>query len=248
VVGRFSGKVAIVTGAASGIGAATARRLAAEGAHVVVADIQDDFGKAISSDISMKLGNATYQRCDVASLADWQRLGEQTQAQFGRMDIVVNNAYTLVEGPAHELAETDWDRQIDVCLKQVYLSARVCMPRLQAARGAMVNVSSVHALVGRHGHPAYVAAKGAICALTRQLAVEYGPRVRVNAVLPGAIDTPATVFTPEARAEFEQHIVARRLGTADEVAAAICFLASGDASYVTGIMLVVDGGWSITKE
>ncbi len=179
---RFAGKVAIVTGAASGIGAATARRLASEGAHVVLADIQDENGEVVRSDIANRYCDAMYQHCDVASLDDWQGLGERTLARFGRIDVVVNNAYSLVIAPAHELAETVWDRQIDVCLKQVYLSARVCMTQLQAVDGAMVNVSSVHALVGLQGHPAYAAAKGAVCALTRQLAVEYGPHVRVNAV------------------------------------------------------------------
>lgn len=245
---RFAGRVALVTGAASGIGAATARRLAGEGASVIVADVQDSAGDTVASGIAAKSGTAVYQHCDVASLADWQRLAERTLARYGRIDVVINNAYTLVAGPAHELAEADWDRQIEVCLKPLYLSARACMTQLQAAGGAMVNVSSVHALVGRPGHPAYAAAKGAICALTRQLAVEYGPRVRINAVLPGAIDTPASASTPDVRAEFERHIVAGRLGTADEVAAAICFLASAEASYITGAMLVVDGGWSVTKE
>jgi len=244
----FTGKVAIVTGAASGIGAATVRRLADEGASVVVADIQDDRGTAVVRPITTRGGNAIYQHCDVASLDDWQTLADRTLEQFGQLDIVINNAYTLVKSPAHELAANAWDRQIDVCLKQVYLSVRACIPYMGAG-GAIVNTSSVHALVGLRGHPAYAAAKGALCALTRQLAVEYGPAIRVNAVLPGAIMTPASAGMPaEAEAEFTRHIVARRLGTAEEVAAAICFLASDDSSYITGANLVVDGGWTITKE
>ncbi len=245
---QFEEKVAIVTGAASGIGAATARRLASEGARVVVADVRDEQGEALVRELVGRGHEAIYRHCDVATMQDWQALGARVLTRFGCLDIVVNNAYTLVTAPAHELPEDAWDRQIAVCLKQVYLSVRVCMPALQSSGGSMVNISSVHALVGVAGHPAYAAAKGAICALTRQLAVEYGPEVRVNAVLPGAIDTPASAFTPETRAEFERHLVARRIGRPEEVAAVACFLASADASYVTGAALVVDGGWTITKQ
>lgn len=160
-----------------------------------------------------------------------------------------NNAYTFVEAVPHELEETDWDRQIAVCLKSVFLSVKACIPHLLASGGVMVNTSSVHALLGFRGNAAYDAAKGAICALTRQLAVEYGPRVRVNAVLPGAILTPAWEGSTQAEREgFARHTPAARLGRPEEVAAAVCFLASEDASFITGANLLVDGGWSIWKQ
>jgi NAD(P)-dependent dehydrogenase (short-subunit alcohol dehydrogenase family) len=239
---RFEDKVAIVTGGASGIGAATAKRLAAEGAMVVIADVADPPREQGSASIA-------FQHCDVASLADWQALASETVRRFGRIDVVHNNAYTVVIGPTHELAEEDWDRQIDVCLKQVFLSVKTCMPRLLETGGAMVNTSSVHALIGYQGYAAYDAAKGGMCSLTRQLAAEYGPRVRVNAVLPGAIATPAWDDLPEsARQSAAERAPAKRLGSPEEVAAAVCFLASDDAAFITGASLVVDGGWTITKE
>jgi len=246
---RFAGKVAIVTGAASGIGAATALRLAAEGARVVIADIQDERGEAVAAEIKAAGGTALYCHCDVSALADWRTLADRAVRQLGRIDIVHNNAYTEVQGPTHELDELVWDRQLAVCLKSVFLSVKTCMPHLLAAEGVMINTSSVHALFGFPRRAAYGASKGAISALTRELAAEYGPAVRINAVAPGAILTPAwNDPTSEQQEEQSRQIVARRLGRPEEVAAAVCFLASRDASYITGTNLVVDGGWSIWKE
>jgi NAD(P)-dependent dehydrogenase (short-subunit alcohol dehydrogenase family) len=247
-VTRFSGKTAIVTGAANGIGAATARRFAAEGARVILADIQDERGENVANAISAG-GTAMYQHCDVSSLADWQALADLALQRFGRLDIVHNNAFTIVYALPHELEERDWDRQIAVCLKAVFLSVKTCMPHLLAAEGVMINTSSVHALMGFRRHAAYDAAKGAVSALTRELAADYGPRVRVNAVLPGGILTAAWDHTTaEEQEEFARRTPAARLGRPEEIAAAVCFLASDDASYITGVNLVVDGGWSIWKE
>jgi NAD(P)-dependent dehydrogenase (short-subunit alcohol dehydrogenase family) len=245
---RFAGKVAIVTGGASGIGAATARRFAAEGARVVVADVQDDLGRELARELT-SMTETVYVHCDVASLADWTALAHDAIDRFGRLDIVHNNAYSSVTKPAHELEEADWNRTLDVCVKQVFLSAKACIEHLLQTHGVIINTSSVHALVSFRGYAAYDAAKAAICALTRNLAVEYGPAVRVNAVLPGAILTPSwRGTTEEYREEFVKQIVAQRLGRVEEVASAVCFLASADASYITGVSLVVDGGFTITKD
>lgn len=248
-VRRLAGRVAIVTGGASGIGAATARRLAGEGAAVLVADVRDDLGSSVVSELASIGSEGKYRHCDVSSLADWQALAQEAVRQFGRIDIVHNNAYAPGRGPTHELDEHEWDRQIAVNLKQVFLAVRTCMPHLTQARGTMINTSSVHALLGFRYSAAYDAAKGAICSLTRALAAEYGPEVRVNAVLPGAILTPAWMgVPPEQQADFSAQTPARRLGKPEEVAAVVSFLASDDASFITGAAIVVDGGWSITKE
>jgi NAD(P)-dependent dehydrogenase (short-subunit alcohol dehydrogenase family) len=241
----LSGKVAIVTGGASGIGAATARRLAAEGAGVVVADIQDELGERLVSEIG---DAAVYRRCDVASFADWQALADVTLERFGRLDCVHNNAYADAVGPTHELTEADWQRVLDVCVTQVLFSVKTCIGHLTQSRGAIVNTSSVHALIGNAHYAAYDAAKGAVSSLTRTLAVEYGPNVRVNAVLPGGILTPAwDPYPAEAQEQLARQTCLGRIGLPEEIAGAVAFLFSDDASYITGQNIVVDGGWTITR-
>jgi NAD(P)-dependent dehydrogenase (short-subunit alcohol dehydrogenase family) len=242
---RFEGKVAVVTGAARGIGAATARRLVAEGASVVLADIDDAAGRDLASELGER---ARFVRCDVSHVEDWRDVASAAESEFGGIDVVHNNAYTVVVKPTHELTVDEWHRQLDVCLTQVFLAVKTCMPRLIERSGTMVNTSSIHALVGFPQQAGYDAAKGGVSALTRELAAEYGPRVRVNAVLPGAIDTAAwDGVGDEDRAAFSELVVAKRFGTPEEVAAAVCFLASDEASYITGQNLVVDGGFGIWR-
>ena len=184
------GRVAIVTGGASGIGLATAHRLAADGAAVVIADINEEGGAAAASDIAANGHDAMFQRCDVAQRDDWQALEQATIERFGRLDIVHNNAFYDSPAPTHELAETEWQRVLDVCLKQVLYSVQTCIKHLEANRGAIVNTSSVQSLMAHPRFAAYEAAKGGINSLTRTLAAEYGPLVRVNSVVPGCIGTP----------------------------------------------------------
>lgn len=247
--GRFEGRVALVTGAAGGIGAATARRLAAEGAAVIAVDIADEAGEALARSITREGGRAEYRHGDVTSAAMWGELADHVRDRHGRLDVLHSNAYAVVVKPAHELAEEEWDGQLAVTLKASWLAVRALVGDLAASGGSLVLTSSVHALVGLPGHPAYAAAKGALCALGRQLAVEYGPRVRVNTVLPGPILTPAwDRVDAAARADSIAGTVAERFGTPEEVAAAVAFLASADASYITGATLVVDGGWSVLKD
>lgn len=244
---RYAGRVAVVTGAAAGIGAATARRLADEGAAVVIADIAER-GKEISDLIVAAGGRAAFVRADVASEEAWAEVVRAAHA-FGPVDFLVSNAYTLELVPLHETSRASWDRQMAVNLTGAALGFQAVLPNLRARRGSTVFVSSVHARFGLPNHAAYAAAKGALVSLAGQLAVEYGPEVRVNTVLPGPILTAIWDEVSEADRETSARATAAgRLGAPEEVAAAIAFLGSADASYITGASLLVDGGWSVAKD
>ena len=245
--GRFAGKTAIVTGAASGIGSATAERLAAEGAQLSLVDLAgqvDDTAATLRAD-----GAAAFPvQGDVAEEGTWQRAARLARSACGGVDVLISNAAVNYRLPVHELSRAQWDAQLAVNLTATFLGIQACLADLTERHGSVVVTSSVHALVGLPGNPAYAAAKGGLTALTRQLAAEYGPAVRVNAVLPGPILTPAWDGTGEEdRQRSIEQTAAKRFGTPAEVAAAIAFLASEDASYITGASLTVDGGWSIFK-
>ena len=241
--GRFAGRVAIVTGAASGIGAATATALAAEGARVVIADLDRERGPAVADEV-----RGTFHWVDVSDDAQVTRLIADTANAEGRIDVLVSCAFATSYGSIESLGLAEWSRTLDVTLTPLFTALRAAIPVMRAhGGGAVVNVASISGLGGDRGLAAYNAAKAAVINLTRTGALELGRAgIRVNAVCPGLIDTPALARAfsrlPDRHAAARAAVPIGRLGRADEVARAICFLASDDASYVTGTTLVVDGG------
>lgn len=246
---RFERRAAIVTGGGAGIGRATAERLAAEGASVVVADRDEASARSVASDISAAGGRALAVTIDVAEPDQVEAMVAACIDEFGRLDVVVNNAGVAIQGSVTELSIVHWQRVIDVNLRSVWLTMKYAIPHMTAG-GAIVNMASVQALVGFPGWAGYAATKGAIVALTQQAAVDYARQgIRVNSVAPGTIMTPLNqkIFDeakePEVlrKAWNDMHALGR-FGEPEEVAAAIAFLASDDASFITGVCLPVDGG------
>ncbi len=242
---RLQAKVAIVTGAASGMGAATARLFAAEGAKVVLADITEDAGAALAAEIG---GDARFQKLDVTSEADWEALVAATLSAFGRIDVLINNAG--VSGSHPDVLNTaTWDEQMNVNARGVFLGMRAVIPQMQAAGGgSIVNISSISGLVGqRFVHMGYNAAKGAVRLATKAAAVQFArDNIRVNSVHPGlmpAMRTSMMTADPEVRRKMVNAVPMGREGRVEEVAHANLFLASDDASYITGIEVPVDGGF-----
>jgi 3-oxoacyl-[acyl-carrier protein] reductase len=251
MMSRFIGKYAVVTGAAQGIGAATARRLAAEGATVACVDLTADRCSAIVEEIAVTGGTATAFGCDVSDSAQVDVLVSDVIAEFGRIDVLVNNAGLTRDNLLFRMSEDDWDKVLDVNLKSVFLVTRAVQKDMVEQRsGAIVNLSSRSAL-GNRGQANYAAAKAGIQGLTATLALELGPYgIRVNAVAPGYVATAMTQATAvrvgstpeEHQAAAGQTIPLRRVGQPTEIASVVAFLASGDASYVSGQTLYVNGG------
>jgi NAD(P)-dependent dehydrogenase (short-subunit alcohol dehydrogenase family) len=243
----LDGKVALVTGGASGIGRATAERLAAEGASVVVTDIADEPGEQVAAAIRDAGGTAVFVHQDVASEAEWGSVIERALEEHGRLDVLVNNAGFGDLAVIEETTKVDYDRVIAVTQTSVFLGMKAAGDALKASGGAVINISSIFGASGGFGtSPSYHAAKGAVKLLTKNVALRWAEEgVRVNSVHPGFIDTP--ILAEAKGTEFEDAMVGMtpmaRLGQPEEVAAVVAFLASDDASFMTGSEVYVDGGY-----
>ena len=247
VLARFAGRTALLTAAATGIGAATAHRLGREGASVLVTDVDADGARRVAEDIRARGGDARHRRLDATSPGEWAAAVAQTETWTGGLDVLHLNAGGHRPAPAYQLDDASWRDQLRLSLDSVFFGVRAAVPLLRAARGAVVVTSSVHAVIGFRGFPAYAAAKGGIGGLVRQLAAEHGGEIRFNAVLPGAVDTVAWAgVSARDRERAVGWIPVGRLGVPEDIAAAVAYLASDDASFVTGQSLVVDGGRSIS--
>jgi NAD(P)-dependent dehydrogenase (short-subunit alcohol dehydrogenase family) len=244
---RFSGKAALVTGGASGIGLATARQLADEGARVTIGDVNAEACAAAADELGV-----AWVKADVASGQEVEAMVDEA-AKGGRLDILVNAAGTIVGGSAMTTTEDDWDRVLGVNLRGPWLCSKQAVPYMAAGgAGAIVNIASTGGLVGLSDLAAYCAAKGGLISLTRSMAIDCAPLgVRVNAVCPGQIRTPmadrflADKDDPDAFiAEFVSLHPLGRMGEPEEIAASICFLASDDAAFLTGVAMPTDGGYT----
>ncbi|TXL78184.1 glucose 1-dehydrogenase [Vineibacter terrae] len=250
---RLKDKVALITGAANGMGAATARLFAREGAKaVVVADVLDTAGAAVVGDIEKAGGRATYMHLDVTDEAAWKSAIDKTLSAHGRLDVLVNNA-GISGSAAEDLFATDiWDKLMAINATGVFLGTKHAVAAMKkTGGGSIINLSSVSGIVGQRGvHVGYNASKGAVRLLTKGIAVQHGrDGIRVNSVHPGLMPpmiTSGRTADPVHRAKTLKGVPLGRAGEVDEVAHAILFLASDDASYVTGTELVVDGGWTAT--
>jgi NAD(P)-dependent dehydrogenase (short-subunit alcohol dehydrogenase family) len=245
---RLKDKVAIVTGGAHGMGEAEARLFAKEGAKVVVADVLADMGESVAADIRKSGGEARFVQTDVTKDEEWARLIEQTLAAYGKLDILVNNAGVSGSIVNDHDGTDGWDRIIAINQNSVfYGTRRAAAEMMKSGGGSIVNISSIVALVGSTGgHPAYGASKGAVRSYTKSAAVRYGPKgVRVNSVHPGYMPAMLNSTNAGERADKIEKTPLRRLGEPIEVAYGVLFLASDEASFVTGTELVIDGGFVI---
>lgn len=243
-MGKLQDKVAIITGGASGIGAATARLFVEEGAKVVLVDLNEEKGKAFEAELKALNKEALFVKANITSEEEVANIYKQTIEAFGKVDVVFNNAGIGRVQPSHELEYSEWRNTVNVDLDGVFLVAREAIREfLKADGGVIVNTASMYGWVGSPGSAAYNAAKGGVVNLTRSLALEYADKnIRVNALCPGFIDTP--IIPEESKEVLRTMTPMKRLGQAEEMAKAVLFLASDDSTFMTGNSLIVDGGYT----
>lgn len=247
-MGRLDGKVVLISGGARGQGATEAKMMAGEGAKVVFGDILDDEGKMVEAEIAEVGHEATYVHLDVTKEADWTAAVQTAVDRYGKLDILVNNAGILIRKSIEETTEEDWDRIMAINAKGVFLGTKQAIPAMRkAGGGSIVNISSTAGLVGSlDGSPSYTATKGAVRLFTKATAIQYAKEnIRCNSVHPGPIDTVMiedTLTDPARRERRMQRLPLKRIGTTEDIAYGVLYLASDEASFVTGSELVIDGG------
>ena len=246
MAGRLDGKVALVSGGASGIGAAHARIFAAEGAKLVAGDLQEDKGRAVVEAVNRDGGEAIFVQLDVARQADWERAVGEAVSRFGKLTTLINNAGIYWPRGTEEETLEGWNTMIAVNQTGVWLGMKAAVPAMrEAGGGAIVNISSLYGLIGSPGSITYHATKGAVRLMTKSAALEYVKEgIRVNSIHPGQIDTPIlSGLTPEQNEQIKAATPMGRLGRPEEIAYGSLYLCSDEAAYTTGAELVIDGGW-----
>lgn len=246
---RLKNKVAIITGAGSGIGRASALAFAREGAKVAVADWEESGGMETVKQIKKQKGQAFFIKVDVSRSSDVKKMAEECLKQYGRVDILFNNAGIVKMGALHETPEEDWDQVVNVNLKGIFLCSKAVIPgMMKQGKGKIINTASIAGLVGFDQIGPYCASKGGIIALTREMAIEYASKkINVNCIAPGVIKTAMTkdMLNDAATAQgFQACTPYPRLGEGYDIAMAAVYLASEESDFVTGQVLVVDGGWT----
>ena len=245
---RLANKVALITGGARGQGAVEAKLFATEGAYVVICDILDEEGKRIESEINNTGGSSLFAHLDVTDESEWQNVIATTLNSFGKLDILVNNAGIYKWAQVEETTSELWDQTMDINAKGVFLGTKHAIPAMRnSGGGSIVNISSVAGLIGSANAAAYGASKGAVRLLTKSTAIQYAKDgIRANSIHPGIIDTPMTtpnlLATQEARDRSASRHPLGRVGTSEDVAYGVLFLASDESSFMTGSELVIDGG------
>ncbi|MGQ4807594.1 Cyclopentanol dehydrogenase [Candidatus Entotheonellaceae bacterium PAL068K] len=246
---RLQGKVALITGSAHGMGETEAKMLAAEGARIVVADRLDTEGQQVAASLTAAGGQALFMHLDVTNEEDWQEVATTAVSRFGKLDILVNNAGISGSSDADLLSTEGWDRLMDINAKGVFLGLKYVIPAMRrTGGGSIVNISSISGFVGQdYIHMGYNASKGAVRLMTKSAAVQYAKdSIRVNSVHPGVMPpmrTSKATADPQQREQMLARVPMGRAGRREEVGYAVLFLASDEASYITGTELVVDGGF-----
>ena len=247
-MGRLDGKVALISGGARGQGAEEAKLMAQEGAKVVFGDILDDQGRQVEAEITEAGLDATYVHLDVTHASEWESAVDTAVRKYGGLHVLVNNAGILIRKKIEDTTEEDWDRIMGINVKGVFLGTKHAIPAMRSSGGgSIINISSTAGLVGSpEGSPSYTATKGAVRLFTKSIAIQHAKDgIRCNSVHPGPIDTEMirdTITDPERLAARMRRLPMGRVGTAADIAYGVLYLASDEASFVTGTELVIDGG------